>query len=434
MIKVNIESPGGCRRILEISVSADAVKDDYEALVGLFAKQARISGFRRGRAPVALVERRYNSAIIQEAKDRLIPQFYQEALQQEHIEPVTVVNVQDVQFGRDEGLAFRATVDVAPEFKLPKYRKISLKRETVSVGDADVEKALNEIRERFARFEDVDDQPVALGDLVQIDYDAESDGKPLAENVKDARDIGSGRDFWVPTEESEFVPGLNAALEGGAIGDTLTVDVSFPEDYHVEAVAGQKAVYTVTVKGVRKRVLPELDEDFVKQFEVESEAALRDTIRTDLEEAQAAKETERLKSEISKILLDKTTMELPQALVERETYTLVRDMLTRVAQQGASREMLDQHRDEILGSASQTAQERVKLSYIINRIAGEEEIDIEDADIDVRLDLMGQRYGMPRERIRAELEKQDGGMQQLWAQVRNDKVMDFLLENAKVKL
>ncbi len=432
-MKVNIEKTDGCRRVLGIDVPAETVKSDYDAIIALFAKEVKISGFRPGRAPVELVEKRYSKAIIQETKDRLIPRFYHEALQQENIEPVAVVDVQDVEFNRSEGLQFKVAVDVAPEFKLPKYKKISLKREATDVADEDVDRTLQEICERFARFEDVEDKPVVSGDLVQIDYDAVSDGEAVADLADDCRDVGSGKDFWVPTGESEFVPGMNAALEGAAIGDSLNVDVEFPEDYHVSGVAGKKAVYTVAVKGVRTRVLPELDEEFLKRFDVESEDALRARIRQDLEEAAEARETARLKEDVSRFLLDKTGMDLPEAIVERETGLLVRDMLTRVAQQGGSREMLEQHRDEILGSASQSARDRVKLSYIVDRIGEEEEITVADEDVEQRLVLMGQRYGMPAERIRPELEKQDEGLQNLRTEIRGDKVMDFLLEHAKIK-
>jgi trigger factor len=432
-MKVTVEKAGGCRRVLDINVPAETVRSDYDAIIRLFAKEAKISGFRPGKAPVELVEKRYRKGIVQETKDRLIPRFYHEALEQESIAPIAVIDVQDVEFSSDEGLRFKALVDIAPEFKLPKYKKISLKRESTDVSDEDVDKTMKEIMERFARFEDVTDQPVSSGDLVQIDYDAESDGKPLADDVEDARDIGSGKDFWVPTGESEFVPGINAALEGVAIGENLSLDVTFPEDYHVASVAGKSAVYKLTVKGIRTRVLPELNEEFLKRFEVESEDALRARIRTDLEEAAEAREVGRLKDEIGRFLLAKTDMDLPESLVEREANAFVRDVLTRAAQQGGSREMLEQHRDEILGSATKGAQDRVKLSYIIDRVAKEEEIEANDDDVEQRLSVMAGRYGMPVDRFRVEWEKQDEGLEQIRGEAKSEKVMDFLVENAKIK-
>jgi trigger factor len=432
-MNVNVESSDGCRRVIGIVVPAEDSKGEYDSIVKAFVKNAKVSGFRQGRAPLALVEKRYSKSIIQEAKDRLIPRFYNEALKQEKITPVAVVDVQDVEFNRDEGISFKVVVDVAPEFKLPKYKKISLKRESTAVSDEDVETTLQDILKRFSRFEDVTDKPAASGDMIQIDYDAVSDGKPLGEVANDAGDISKGEGFWVPTGESEFVPGLNAALEGSSIGDSLKVDVEFPEDYHVKSVAGLKAVYSVTVKGIRANTPPELTEEFLKQFDVESEDALRDRIRKDLEENAEAKETGRLKEEISKFLIEKTKIEVPQSLVNRETHSLVNDMLERVSRQGASREVIEQHRDEIYESASANALNRVKLSYIINEICSQEDIKVDDEDVEKQLDSIARRYGMPVERIRPELEKRDEGLQNLRSDVLGNKVMEFLLENAKIK-
>jgi len=432
-MNVNIESSEGCRIVMAVSVPAEDSKSEYNSIVNAFVKNAKVSGFRQGRAPVALVEKRYSKAILQETKDRLLPRFYNEALEQEKITPVAVVDVQDVEFTTEEGLNFKVVVDVAPEFKLPKYKKISLKRESTAVTDEDIENTLQDILKRFSRFEDVTDKPVASGDMVQIDYDAVSDGKPLGEVANDAGDIGKGEGFWVPTGESEFVPGLNAALQGASIGDDLKVDVEFPEDYHVKSVAGLKAVYSVTVKGIRANTPPELTEEFLKQFDVESEDALRTRIRKDLEEAAEAKEIARQKEEISKFLIEKTKIEVPQSLVNRETHALVSDMLERVSRQGASREVIEQHRDEIFESASANALNRVKLSYIINEICKQENIEVSDEDVEKQLESIAQRYGMPVERIRPELEKRDEGFQNLRSDVLGNKVMDFLLENAKIK-
>ena len=432
-MNVNIENSDGCRRVIGISVSADDARNDYDTIVNAFMKNAKISGFRQGRAPLALVEKRYSKAIIQETKDRLIPRFYNEALEQEKIKPVAVVDVQDVEFSRDEGLSFKVIIDVAPEFKLPKYKKISLKRESTEVTDDDVEKTLQDILKRFSRFEDSEGKPVASGDMVQINYSATCDGKPLGEVADDASDISKGEEFWVPTGESEFVPGLNAALEGASIGDSLKVDVEFPEDYHVKSVAGLKAEYSVEVKGIRVNTPPELDKEFLKRFEVDSEDALRARIRKDLEEAAEAKENGRLKEEISGFLVEKTKIEVPLSLVNRETHSLVSDMLERVSRQGASRDMIEQHRNEIFESASNSALHRVKLSYIINAICEQEEIKVEDADVEKQLESIAQRYGMPVERIRPGLEKQDEGLQNLRTDVLGNKVMDFLMENAKIK-
>jgi trigger factor len=325
-------------------------------------------------------------------------------------------------------------VDIAPEFKLPKYKKISLKREPVEVADSEVDSTFDNLMERFSRYEDVSDQPAASGDMVQVDYTAESDGKPLAEIAGDSGGLASGEDFWIPLmDDNEFVPGVNAALAGASIGDEIKLDVEFPEDYHQKAVAGRKALYHFKVKQIRKKVPPEINEEFLKQFDVTSEEELRERIRKDLVEAAEARENSRLKDEISKFLVEKTKMDVPQTLVESETYKLAQETCQRASRNGASDEAIKEHHAEIYKSASETALHRVKLSYVVNAICGEEGIEVTDEDVENQLAVIGMRYGMNAEQVRAELEKQDEGLRNLEMDILGNKVMDFLLENAKMK-
>ena len=418
---------------MTVSAPADELKKDYDTVVNLFVQNSKLRGFRKGKAPVALVEKQYAGAIEQELRDRLLPRYYNEALQEQELKPVAVVDIQDVVISRDNGFSFKAVLDVAPEFKLPKYKKIPLKREPVAVTDDDVENTIKNIRERYARFEDVSDKPFAAGDMVQIDYEAVCDGKPLAELATDSKDIGQGEDMWVPSGEHEFVPGMTEALEGAKIGDSVTFDVEFPEDYRVESVAGLKAVYTMKIKAIRTMTLPQLNEEFLKQFDVETEEQLRENIRKDLEDAAEARETAALKEAISKHLIEKTKIEVPESIVARETESLIRETMERALRQGATSETLREHHAEIITSASESAVNRVKLSYIVNAICDAEEIEVTDEDVEKELENMSRRYGMPVDSIRTELEKRDEGLGGLRADILGNKVMDFLLENAKIK-
>jgi len=176
-----------------------------------------------------------------------------------------------------------------------------------------------------------------------------------------------------------------------------------------------------------------MNEEFLKQFDVTSEEELRERIRKDLVEAAEARENSRLKNEISKFLVEKTKMDVPQTLVESETYKLAKETLERVSRGGASSEVIKEHHAEIYKSASETALHRVKLSYVVNAICGEEGIEVTDEDVENQLAVIGMRYGMNAEQVRAELEKQDEGLRNLEMDILGNKVMDFLLENAKMK-
>jgi len=272
---VTLEDAGPCRKVMRVRAGAQEVRDDYAKLVNLYAKQAKVAGFRKGKAPATVIERQFKDGLAEHAKEELVPRLYHDALKQENVSAVAIVGVTDVQFSKDEGIDFKVTLDVAPQFKLPRYKKISLKRQKVEVEDKQVDETVDRIRESRARFEDVDSREVRDGDLVKIDYSGTCEGKPFAEVAPENSGLGEGTDFLVLVGGVEIIPGLGAGLVGAAIGDKRTVDVAFPEDYRVEPLAGKQAVFDVEIKGIREKTLPELDESLLKEFEVESEDELR---------------------------------------------------------------------------------------------------------------------------------------------------------------
>ena len=431
-MKVTIERSSGCRHILGIEVPADRMSEDYKKVVHSYQSEARVPGFRKGKAPADVVEKRFGKNIVEDAKEHLVPKFYQEAVEQEDVKVAAVVGVDDVELGKASGLAFKVHVDLVPGFKLPKYKKISLKAQPVDVSDEDVEKAQSDMLERYSRYEDIDGRPVALGDLVQVDYRGTSDGKPLEEIAPSCQDLGEGTDFWIPTGESEFLPGFNAAIVGQSCGDSVSVDVVFPDDFHTEEVRGRTAVYEVAIKALREMRKPDLDETFLKNFDVTSEEELKEMIRKSLVDAAEAKETSRQRDEIAEFLLAKTSMDIPEAVVAREANAIMRSMIEGAVRQGAQKEEVHQRMEQITASAQEAGAKRVKLSYIAAEIAKVEELSVTEEDVDGHITAMAARYGMTGDQLRAELEKRET-IDDLRSDVLSDKVFGFLLENAKIK-
>lgn len=431
-MKVKLEDVGACRKVMHVEVPNDMVASEYDSIVNAYAKAARIPGFRPGKAPTNVVENRYAKRITEEAKDRLVPRFCREALSQEGIVPLAIVDVRDVVLEREAGLMFKVTIDIAPKFKLPKYMKIVLKENKVEIEDKDVEDAIGRLVESFARFEDVTGRSVRQGDLVKIDYSGVCENRPVDDFASDCRGLGNGKDFWVLVGEPDFLPNFSAGLAGAAIDENREINVHFPDGYHVPAVAGKDAVYTVLVKGIREKILPEIDGEFLKKLDVESKQALHEKVCKELVEAAQKKEEDRLKNEIARFLLEKTEFDLPQSLVEQETGVMVRNIVQRIAMQGATKEQIKERRDEILNAATQSSTERVKLTYILNRIAEEEKIEVQDSEVDSRIESMAKRYGTSSERFRAELEK-TGGVEKLKRDIGAEKTLSFLLTHAKIK-
>jgi trigger factor len=417
---------------MHVEVPPEGVAPEYENVLQEYVKYGRVPGFRPGKAPAKVVERHYAKGIADETKDRMVPKAYREALKENRVDAVAVVDVQDVKMEKTQGLTFRVTLDVAPEFKLPKYKKIPLKENPVQVEDKEVDAAFKRLLDGYARFEDTADRPVKDGDLVRVDYKGQCDGKTVAEMTPDSAGLGEGKDFWVLCGDREFLPGFNAGLLGGATNEQREIKIRFPADYHVKAVAGKEATYTVLIKAIRQKILPEINAEFLKQFEVDSEATLRDRIKKDMLAHAEKSEKDRQKDEIAAFLLKETEFDLPSSVVEQETNLAVRSMVQRFARQGASREQIVERQDDIVNAASKSSKDRVKLSYILSRIASEEKQEVQDSEVDARVELLAKHYDMPVEKFKEELEKRNG-MEGLRSDIRQEKTMDFLLEHAKKK-
>jgi trigger factor len=433
-MNVKVEPGGPCRRILHIEVPKDRVAAEYARVAGMYAREAHIRGFRPGRVPLDIVERHYAKQIVQDTRDRLVPTCYREALRQQKLTPVAVVNVRDEALAKDRDFVFDVVLDVPPDFTLPEYRTITLQSRAVEVTESNVDTALERLRENLARFQDVTDRPAREGDLVRIDFQGTIEGQPVGRISAEAAPLGEGQDFWMAAGKSEedFVPGLAEGIVGAPIGERREIRVVFPEGHRVPGLAGRTAVYAVTLKGMREKILPPVDAEFLAALRAESEAALRDRLRAGLKEAAAAAETRRLKGEIVRHLLERTRIEdLPQSLVQSETRRAVQDIVYENMMRGATREQIHERKDDIVGAATQSSGERVKVTYILRRIADEVGVAVDDGELNRRIEAMAAPHRMPPERMRAELEKRDA-LDDVREDLRLEKTLDYLVANANI--
>jgi len=434
-MQTKVEDVGDCRKAVQVQVDVAEIHDDYETVVKLFMRNARIPGFRPGKAPRERVEARFRKEIDKEVQDRVLPRAYHEMLEKEALAPVAIVDLQDVAVDTRTGLRFKAILDVKPTFKTPKYKKITIESKPVDVAESDVDEAVNGVLQRMARYVDAEQGPVADQDLVQIDYQASGpEGAPLALTGEGASELTEGNDYWLPVAgDNELIPGLLDALRGQDIGASVQFTANFPEGFRVADLAGQKIGYDVKIKGLRKMQVPTLDTEVLQRIGMESEEALRTRVRTDLAAARQEQEEIRQREQVNAFLLENTKISVPESQVAQERSSLLRALLTRMAQQGATREMMEQHRDEVMANVSRQAEERVKLQFILEQISAEESLQVESADIEAAYAKLAERHGMPVERLRAEVEKQENGTAQFQTDVLRDKVMDFLLGQAKIK-
>ena len=435
-MKFETKASSPCVMALSVKAEADETKAPYQKVLNVFMREASIPGFRKGKVPLNIIKQKFQKEIAQECQQACFSEFYPKALKESGLDAVNLQNVTDVLFTPETGFSCTALVEVKPTFDLPKYKKLAIKAGDATVTDEQVTERLESFRKAFAKFEDAKEgDAIAEGDFVQFDYAGALDDKaktPLAEVAPDQKAVCGATGFWTQLEEGRFLPEILDALKGMKVGETKDdVKVKFPKDNAPEALKGKKCVYTVTVKGFRRRTLPD-DATFAADAKAESLDALRAQIREQMEKDAVAAELENRKGQAIELLLKKADFAVPPSLVQRQIQSYLQDLAQRAQYSGMSADYIEQNRDKILADAEANAVRQVRLSYILLGIAKAENIEATDADVNAGLEKMA--AGSNGKTTAADLLKQLQEHDQVdlyKEQLRAEKAIDLILSEAK---
>ena len=430
-MQITVEDDGACRKTLRIEIPADEVGRVYEEVLAEFGRQATIKGFRQGKVPVSIVRTRFGKEIREEVQQQLIPKGYRAAVEQTKINPVAVVKVDHEDVRANEHFIVRVTCDVAPEFEVPDYIGMGVTSENRPVTEEDVDREIQGLLERFATFEDVEGRAVAADDLVQIDYKGLIDGEPVSAVAPEVEGLSEAEDFWLHAGEHAMIPEMGEALIGADVGAECTVEVTFPDDFASEALRGMQATYTMRIKRLREKILPPLDEERLKALGTESESALRDEVSKAVTDVRERMDERNMRNQLIGQLLASTEFELPESVVQEETRHTIYEMVSDISRRGATEEQIEERKADLFDAASRSAGDKVKIRFILARIAQAEEIEAEPAEIEARLVALAQQAGQSPDEYRAELQKQDQ-LSNLALDIRFEKTLDFLLKKANV--
>jgi trigger factor len=415
---------------VRVELDAAAVDTAFDAVTKDYQKQAALPGFRPGKAPLPMVVKKYDTEIKDEAKRRLIGDAYRKAIDEQKLQVVGHPDIEEVQFGRGQSLQFTATIETAPEFQLPEYKGLPAKLETKSVTDADVERALDLLRGQHAAYNTVA-RALASGDIAVVNYSGTCDGKPITELAPTAKGLTEQKNFWVETTEGKFIPGFAEQLIGANAGDKRTVNVGFPADFVTKELQGKKGVYEVELVEVKEKSLPALDDGLAKKFGAENLEALKVGVRADLENELKYSRTKALRGQVVRELMGKVNFDLPESAVAHETRNVVYDLVRQNTQRGIARELIEKQKDEIYSAAAVNAKERVKLAFLVSRIAAQEKIEVSQEDALKRAQYLAMTYQMPFEQFIKDLQKRNG-VNELYEQVLHEKVLELLEKNATI--
>ena len=433
-MKVEVEKHPGLVSKLQIELPPEDVAKEWDAIANSFARVAKIPGYRPGKAPRAVIDKRFRKEIQEELTKKLVSKSYHEAVEREQLRVASLTNIEDVQFGENKSMRFRATVVTAPEFELPDYKQIPVQVPDTKVSDVDVDEALDRLRDQSADFVDVPARALEMGDFAVLDFEGSVESKPISEIAPQAsKNLYGGKKFWLHLAADNFLPKFCEQLIGQKPGETRLVIVHFPEDFMVKELAGKKADYAVTLRDIKEKVLPAVDDAFAaKLVPGKTLADLRQMIEHDIEHAKEHDAERAKESQIVKFLHEQTQFELPPALLQNETRRALAELVQQNRERGVTDEMLKEKEKELIDGAASLAGHRLKTNFILHRIAEREKIQVVKEDIDFRLKQEAARYDISPEKMRKELQQKDA-LDDVAEQILLGKTLDFLKANVSVE-
>jgi len=430
-VNVTVENLGACKRLVRVELAVEDVNRQIEELTREFLRQAHIPGFRPGKAPREMVERRFEKEILEEAKKKLLRESYNKAIEEQKLKVFAVLAVEDIQFERGKPMQFAATIEVQPAYELPAYVSLPAVIEETAVADGEVDRAVDLLREQQAKYEPVQ-REAGDGDAAVIGFVGTCEGKNIAELAPNLKAIGQAEKTWVRIEPGQFLPGFAEQLKGAKAGDQRTVTVEFPPNFAVPALAGKQGVYQVTVQEIREKRLPGLDDAFARTMEAADLTALRNGVRRDLENEVKYRQSQSVRSQVIHALLSKVDFDLPESAVKAETRNVVYDIVADIQRRGADREQVEKKKEEIYTVASKNARDRVKLGFLLDAIAARENIKVTEEEFSQHLLFMASQQRVPAKDFVKELEKREA-LPEVHRQLIHEKVIAFLSDKAEVR-
>jgi trigger factor len=413
-----------CRREMELEIPAEEVQKAVERVAREFARVARVPGFRPGKAPVTLIRRRFAEDIKSEVLQSLVPEQIERAVSEKKIVPVTQPQIDKVDFAESGPVKFRATFEVLPEFELGSYKDLEVEVDNPDIGETDVDKAIEEMRDRAANFVPVEGRPIADGDYAQLKL------KGIPAGNGETVEAGS---VLCHVGGEETMGPFNEHLRGANAGDQKKFDVMYPSDYPDPKLQGKTYSYVVEVLGVKEKKRPELNDEFAKDVsDAKSMEELRTQIRQRLEAARDQRQEEQARDRILAKLVAAHDFPVPEAMVEQQMDSRLERTVRALAAQGVDPRAVNVDWVSLRHRQRDRAVEDVKAELLVDRIATAENIDATQEDLDKQILALAERSGESATAVRANLTR-EGALDRMKSKIRSEKTLDWLRRNSRIR-
>ncbi len=441
-MKTDLVDVSETRRDLRVEIPSDVVDAHIARVAQTYSRRARIPGFRPGKAPARVIKQRFRGEILHDVLHDLVPRAVDDALRERGVEAINTPDIRDVSVDEGQALTFTASFDTVPSFDPGDYAVITLKRPSTRIEDAAVDAALDRLRQRAARYEPVEGRGVVEGDTVTLDLERWSyaDGKAPEGQPEDRapepdapgvnKDSHAGVDVELGSKVNP--PGFDEQLLGLEVGATKRFPIRYPADHPIGELAGTSISYSVSVKNIKRRVLPELDDEFAKDMgEFENLDALRARVREDLEhEARHAAERD-VRGELMKQLAARVPFEVPASLVDREVDRRIEEFAHRLMDQNIDPRQAGIDWNTFRDSQREVAREAVAGALVLDEVARREKLEVTEAEADQEIGRYAERTGRTPAAVRGALEK-EGGLSRVYAGLRREKSIDYVMARATI--
>ena len=411
---------------LEIEISAEAFEEAVEKAYQKAKKNIQVPGFRKGKAPRKLIEKTYGEGVFYEdAVNAIYGPEVDAAISEAGLELVARPDVEVTSVDKATGVAIKVTCITKPEVKIDGYKGIEVEKTVNAVTDEDIDREVNKIREKNVRIITVDDRAAEMGDDVVIDFEGFKDDV--------AFDGGKAEDFTLSLGSGQFIPGFEEAVAGHNAGEQFDINVTFPEDYQAEELAGAPVVFKINLKSISKKEMPELDDEMVKDStEFDTVDEYKADVKKNLEE-RAEKEADAVvEGKLMDEVIEKLEAEIPQVMYDNRVAEMISELEQRLAPQGISLEMYLQYSGQTLESVqkmyAEQAEKQVKLRLALEKIAELENVEVTDDELNGEFDKIAEQYKMPVEQVKMYIRAED-----LKKDISVGKAVDIIKDSAKIK-
>jgi len=423
MMETTVQELTATRYQVRVTVPAEEANPHFDRAYQALRKNARLPGFRPGKAPLSVLRKRFGDGVKEDVGNQLLQESFPRALAEHDLKAVGPPTLEEISIDEGEPFVYLAEVDVLPQFDLEDLAKVEIPKRSVQITDDIVDSTIERLRESNGSLTKIEDDSATLasGQVGVIDYTGTVDGEPF--------EGGSGEAYAVEVGAGRIFPELEEGIEGMKVGDEREIDIDFPNDYR-EDLAGKKALFKVALKEIQEKHLPEIDDDFARDLDQDSLDALKQSIRDGLTARMTESNRRAYHAEIAEKLVELHPIEVPTTLLEGQLQMMVKNRVVRLLGEGMDSDEVDKREAELQEELRGDAEQRARLTLILDRVAEEHSVEITDPEIEGQLQKEAQEAGVSPDVLRQYYQSQFGSLDPLHDRLREEKAFDLCLEKA----